>query len=342
MNSIIGFSNLLINKKYGKEKTKEFLNIIQRNSNQLLNIINDIIDISKIESEQITIHKKNINLNKLLRNIYDSFNINNNKEIKFIYDYNQKTNIDIVVDDYRLNQIINNLLSNSFKFTKKGYIKFGCYIVNNLLIFYVKDTGSGIKKSDYKLIFERFTQSKHDINKGTGLGLAITKGLINMMGGDISMYSVFGKGSVFKFKIPIKKIDQSNKIDIIHGKNLPYDFTDKDILICEDDFNNFNLLRLILFDTNCNIDWSKNGKECVELYKKNKYDLILLDIRMPEYDGYYALEKIRKVDKQIPIIAQTAYALINEKIDLIKQGCTGYIDKPINSEKLLKMIDSYI
>jgi len=209
MNSILGFSNILLNKKINKENQKKYIGIINNNGEQLLSLLNDIIDISKIEVGELKIHKEHFNLYDIMVNIYDSFSVNDklkNSNIKYSLDINNINNINIYSDKNRISQILNNLINNSIKFTEDGKISFGCYIIDNNLKCYVKDTGIGIPKEYNKEIFNRFSQidrDEHSKKEGTGLGLAITLGLIKLLNGNIQLKSVMNKGSIFYFNIPI-------------------------------------------------------------------------------------------------------------------------------------------
>jgi len=346
LNSILGFSSLLLNKYYSRRDIKRYLNIINKNGEQLLKLINDIIDLSKLEVGELKLDIEYFNIKNLLTDIYQSFSFNNkiiNNKIKFKINIDKKLmNCLIQSDKYRLEQILVNLISNSIKFTRNGdIIEFGCYLLNsNLLKCYVKDTGIGFNKKDKDIIFNRFIQLDNISNrKGTGLGLSIVKGLIKKLNGNINVTSIQNKGTIFYFTIPvdinkvtIKKIKKQNK----------FNFKNIDILIVEDIEYNFELLREMLLNTKCNIYWASNGVECLKYMKNKRYDIILLDIRMPVMDGYETIKRIRKIDKNIPVIAQTAYAISNDKDKLIQLGCSDYISKPIKKDELYSIISKYI
>lgn len=346
MNSIIGFSSLLLNNGHSKHKAKEYLKIINKNGEGLLKLLNDIIDLSKIEVGELKLDKSEFHMSELMDDIYKSFSVNKeliNKNIDFKV-INSKLDCSIISDKNRIKQILNNLVSNAIKFTESGTIKFGCYFINpNLLKCYVMDTGPGISCDNQGEIFDRFTQidrKEHSKKEGTGLGLSIIKGLIELLGGKINIKSKIDKGSIFYFTIPIEKtnIEKKRKRRI----NKKYNFNKIRILIAEDIENNFDLLYEYLKDTNCDIFWAKNGLECVNFFKNNKYDIILIDMRMPIMSGYEAIKEIRKFDDVIPIIAQTSYGFSNDKTKLLELGCSEYLSKPISKDELLKTISKYI
>jgi len=345
MNSIIGFSSLLINNGHNKTKSKEYLKIINKNGEGLLKLINDIIDFSKIEVGELKLEKNEFHMDELMDEVYKSFSVNKqliDKNINFKID--SKPNCCITSDKNRIKQILNNLISNSIKFTDSGEITFGCYFIKpNILKCYVKDTGSGVSCDDQKEIFNRFTQvnrKEHSRKEGTGLGLSIIKGLIELLDGKINVKSKIDKGSIFYFSIPIEK--SSVEIKTKRTINKTCDFSGIRILIAEDIANNFDLLFEYLNDTNCDIFWAKNGLECVNYFKETNYDIILMDMRMPVMSGYEAIQKIREIDKNIPIIAQTAYGFSDDKQKLIDLGCSDYISKPIFKNDFLKILSKYI
>jgi signal transduction histidine kinase len=346
LNSILGFSSLLLNKYYSRKDIKRYLNIINKNGEQLLKLINDIIDLSKLEVDELKLDIEYFNIKKLLTDIYQSFSFNNkiiNNKIKFRININKK-DMDCLIqtDKYRIEQILVNLISNSIKFTKNGdIIEFGCYLLkSNVLKCYVKDTGIGFNKKDKEIIFNRFIQLDNMSNrKGTGLGLSIVKGLINKLNGDINVVSIQNKGTIFYFTIPINI--NKEKIKKIK-KQYKFNFKDINILIVEDIEYNFELIREMLLSTKCNIYWASNGVECLKYMKNKRYDIILLDIRMPVMDGYETIKRIRKINKNIPVIAQTAYAISNDKDKLIQMGCSDYIPKPIKKDDLYSIISKYI
>ncbi|MCD4795202.1 MAG: YfiR/HmsC family protein [Bacteroidales bacterium] len=354
MNAIVGFSNLLNNKEFDKKKRKELISYITHSSDTLLHLINDIIDISKIEAGQLEIIKENCFINTTfdeLINIYEEKHIsdlNNKIEIKFI----KKEDEDIILytDSIRLQQILINLIDNALKFTENGFVEIGYSIkesVNkNEVIFYIKDTGIGLTKQQQNKIFSRFTKLENEREKlyrGAGLGLSICKNIVELLGGEIWLDSKLNKGSTFYFSIPYNKDIQSKKekhtvAQVVKSSDL----SEKTLLIAEDEISNFKLLKMFLSETNIKIIHAKNGNEAFEKYIKEKIDLILMDIKMPIADGLKTTKRIRIENPNIPIIAQTAFAMENDSKMCINAGCNDYITKPINKHKLLDLIYKYL
>lgn len=348
LNSIIGLSMILKQKNIDKKKTDEFLEIIENKGHLLLNIINDIIDIAKVESNELVIVKKNCNVPKLLEDVYSTFEnsiekLNNEVQFELQIDSSLK-NISILTDSLRLKQILINLIENARKFTKKGKIILGCTIKNNKLEFFVSDTGIGIEPLKRGIIFDRFTQVEDVHTKeynGTGLGLAICKQLVELLNGEISVESEINKGSKFYFTIPLEKdiIKEEKNITNITTNN----WGNNTILIAEDEDFNFIVIEEILEITKVNIIRAKNGKEVLDLLEKhNNIDLILLDIQMPIMSGYELCPILKTKYKNIPIIAQTAYVMEEDKLRLKKAGCNTIITKPIDFDELIRLISKYI
>jgi len=345
MNAICGFSKML---EYNNsaEKRKEFVQIINLNSQQLLGIINDIIEISKIDTGQITISKKTFNVNLLLKEIEDSFKpLVKSKGIDLVCTTNLPDEESYVLsDDFKIRQVINNMLFNSLKFTKKGSVEFGYQPIDGFLQFFVRDTGIGIPNDSVNVIFERFRQiedASTESRKGTGLGLPIAKAYIELLGGKIWVNSKLGKGSTFYFTIPYDKIKENIAETVMPSDN--YSWSNKTFLIVEDDYPSFFYLKEILTSTNAQVIRAVNGEDAIELCKTNpSIDLILMDIKMPGISGLETTKEIRKFNIRIPIIAQTAYAFSSDKDQAIESGCNFFITKPIEKEYLLKAIQKLL
>ncbi|MBN2481397.1 MAG: response regulator [Bacteroidales bacterium] len=358
LNAILGFSTLITAKKIKDDIKREKYNaIIQNSCNNLLNLINDILEISKIESGQLELNVNEVLLNDVINDMIGVFNLImlrqetvQNKKIPL------KINIDktilktrIITDKLRLEQILTNLISNAIKFTCQGYIEIGCMILQdkNMLQFHVKDTGIGIKKMDQEYIFERFRKVEQDesqMQKGTGLGLTISKQLVQMLGGSIFLTSKTGEGSIFYFTIPLIKSHSVSHPDrtILYNNKVP-EFQNYRILIAEDDDSNYIYIRQLLRSTHAKIIHAVNGREVIKIIKNRpEIHLILMDIRMPEMNGIKTLHEIRKLNIKIPVIAQTAYSLEDEVDNLIKEGFDDYISKPIQSEHLYKILGKYL
>ena len=348
MNGIIGFANLLKNKKISEEKKDQYLDIIEQSGKRLMNIINDLIDISKIEAKQIDVKKSFFNLNPIMEYLYQFFELEcNNKGITLNASCPQ-TDIFLHTDKDKLEAILINLLKNAIKFTNQGSIAFGCDIQENTVSFYVKDTGIGIPKEKQKHIFDRFAQVDNNISKsyeGAGLGLAISSAFVEMLGGSLSLESEPQQGSTFSFSIPYKV---QNKF-ILSDKEINIPQATKEtgdpvnqlkILVAEDDDYSYKFLEILLEKHAKNILHASNGKEAIDLCKDNPdIDLILMDVKMPLLDGYQATKHIRRFNQDVKIIAQTAYALSDDKDKMMALGCNDYITKPIQEEDLTNMIE---
>ncbi len=353
MNGIIGFSNLLRNSDLTDEERNEFLNHITSCGNTLLNLIDDIIDISKIEAGQIKIRITESNINSILDELLDSFDASKIREGRESVKLVKKISLSdsksvILTDPFRLRQIVSNLIGNALKFTLEGYIEFGYTLEEDeYLKFYVKDTGIGIPKDKQAIIFERFGQvldSNFYINqKGTGLGLAISSNLVKMLGGKMWVSSEIGKGSTFFFTLPYNLIESVSKSENPNSikENLLYN--GKTILIAEDEEINYLYFKQIFKQTNASLIWVKTGLEAIEAVKNNPdISIILMDCKMPIMDGYTATTEIKKLKPELPIIAQTAFAMADEQEKSIESGCDDKITKPIRIKELFSILDKFL
>lgn len=345
MNSILGFSDLMLTNGQDKENNEYYIQIINTSTRQLLSVINDIIDISIIETGQLKIFNRVTKLNTLLINIYQLNLIRvdqNGVELRLIKGLpDSKANI--LTDDQRLTQILNNLIGNAIKFTGNGSIEFGYQLKSEEIEFFVKDTGKGIPTEFHEVIFERFRQvedHQHANYGGTGLGLSISKSLVELMGGKIWLESQLNVGSIFFFTIPYHPI-YSDVDDIKIQSNL--DLHGKTILIAEDDKSSYLLLKGLLKGTNVSLLWAENGVEALEIFISNPFiDLIMLDIKMPLMNGLDLATEIRKTNKRIPIIAQTAYAMSEDRDNALAAGCDYYIPKPISVTELFDILKTIV
>lgn len=351
LNAILGFSDLLDTTDFDPEKQEFYLNIIKSSGNQLLTIINDIIDVSKIQAGLVTLKNQRYNVNSILNELLHQFNNLKNEKGKdeVVIECNTALPDDesyLMVDEVRFRQILSNLLENAIKFTSKGKIEFGYTLEGSEIKFYVSDSGIGISEEKQRLIFERFRQVEESHTRqfgGTGLGLSIARGIVELFGGKIWLESKIDIGSTFYFTLPYDKgISEGKALDIEENDELP-NWTNKTILITEDDSNNYFYLKEILIDTKANLIHAENGLEAIEEVKNNSnIDLILMDIRLPEMNGYDAIKIIREFNSTIPIITQTAYASKHDEKLCIEAGSNDYISKPINNKLLLKKIAKYI
>jgi signal transduction histidine kinase/CheY-like chemotaxis protein len=352
MNAIIGFSEMLQDLDISREESLRFLEIIVNSGNALIRLINDIIDISKIEVRQLKMIKSDFSLNELLSDLYLSYSeelIRNKREDIHLVIHKQHPEKDYTLhtDPVRLRQIFSNLIGNALKFTDQGTIEFGYSFSDpQVFCFFVRDTGIGIPKDKMDLIFERFGQIEEtrDRNKGgTGLGLAISKSLTEILGGVLWVESEVGVGTSFYFTLP----DESSTISSEASKEMPkaldpnlFDWTGKVILIAEDVESNYFLIETILKKTGARLIWAKNGKQAYEMCREDHaIDLVLMDIQMPVMNGYDSTREIKKIRPSLPVIAQTAYAMSGEKEKSIAAGCDDYLPKPIKKEDLLLRIN---
>ncbi len=359
LNAIVGFGDMLGNDDIDDEEKVRFVPIIRENTNQLLHLIDDILDLSKMESDQLKIFKKECRVDKVLGYMVDVFN-NKKTQMGREIDIRLKTEkqiegLSIFSDPVRLQQVLANLIDNALKYTESGYIEIGCSIEtgkekikNRLVQFWVKDTGIGISEERQKMIFDRFTKIEDDKTKlyrGAGLGLAISKKLVNMLGGEMWVESTPGKGSAFYFTIPTGEVDlptpKTGPAKEVQDTVGSYNWSDKSILVAEDEESNFNLIKIILQRTNANITHVTNGEDAVEAIKSNSFDLVLMDIKMPKMDGISATRIIKKIKKELPVIAVTAFAREEEQEECRLAGCDDIVVKPLNVEKLFTVLSKY-
>ncbi|PKP39784.1 MAG: hypothetical protein CVT98_00495 [Bacteroidetes bacterium HGW-Bacteroidetes-15] len=347
MNAILGFSEILVRPNLAKEKQTLYAEVLNAASNQLLGIINDILDISKIETGQVTIHEGEVSLNQILRTVQSIFiqNAKNKGNTLVISPTLPDDKCLVHTDESKITQIITNLVSNAIKFTDNGRIEIGYSVSDSQLKFFVEDTGIGISEENQGLIFDRFRQADMAPNRnygGTGLGLSICKAFVEMLGGDISVDSVFGQGSKFNFTVPYKPIIKS-KTEYLAKAKAKYDFSRVIVLVAEDEPNNFFFLKELLNETGVKIIHAENGARAVELFGLNpNIKLILMDIKMPVLNGIDATKMIRTIDSKIPIIALTAYAMAGDKENCLAAGCSSYLSKPIIKDDLLSTIALYL
>ncbi|SDC00225.1 PAS domain S-box protein [Williamwhitmania taraxaci] len=347
MNGILGFADLLRRPNLSSEKSAKYIDIINTNGHQLLSIINDIIDISKIEAKLIHVEQHPVNIGDLTNALNDQFKpLAKAKGISFDAVNQFNTTTVVLTDEVKLKQIIFNLIGNALKFTHSGNIKVSVIKADANLLFSIKDTGIGIPKSHHELIFERFRQVETTITQqygGTGLGLSISRSLVELLGGNIWLESKEGEGSNFIFSIPCIEIEDLNTKIAPQKDYENINLSGKIILIAEDEENNFLYLQEILQPTEVTVIRAKNGEEAVRLAQtKPTPNLILMDIKMPILDGFEATMKIRSTNASIPIIAQTAYATPSDRNKAINAGCNGFLAKPISSQLLLQIVCDYI
>lgn len=357
MNAIIGFSSLLSDSGISENDRKMFVDIVQNNSKTLLQLIDDIIDFSKIEAGQLNITNREVGIDHLLEEIYLQFynKMVERNEKELILSYKKPPNIKdcrILADQPRLNQVLSNLISNAIKFTPSGVVEFGYSIEKeadeNYLRFYVRDTGIGISPEKQKVIFERFRQGDEGTTRpfeGTGLGLSIAKGIVDRMGGKMWVESLVNQGSTFYFTVPYSPVLKSNVITdgLDEQKMHAPSFTGRKILIAEDEAYNYIFLEKLLKNSGTKVFWAKDGNESVEIVKANPdIDLVFMDIKLPGISGLEATRKIRKFNTNVAIIAQTAYAMDEDRQKCLLAGCNDYISKPIEIPKFYGLLSKYL
>ena len=348
LNAMVGFVTLLKEKNLDKE-SKEYIDIMKKSSDVLLNVINDILDLSKVEAGKLHTEQNPFYLKEEIDLLYNLFEVKaEEKGIKLIKK-EENTDVYLISDSIRIKQIISNLLSNAVKFTPKDkniYFEVKYDEKEEKLFIKIKDEGIGIDKDKLSNIFEAFSQEDTSTTRkygGTGLGLTISYQLVKLLGGELNVKSEKGEGSEFYFSIPVKKTTPIKKEQKIRNKNFKYT-----ILLVEDNKANQMFLGIVLKKLGIKYDIANDGIEAVELYKKNykKYDLILMDENMPNMSGSEATIEIRKFEenkklKKVFIVAVTANALSGDKEKFINIGMNEYITKPIDIEKLKKVLDEY-
>jgi signal transduction histidine kinase/CheY-like chemotaxis protein len=345
MNGIVGFAHLLTESDNDIEARNEYKEHIHLCCNQLLDKVNAILDIAQIEAGQVVINQVDVNINKLLKEISESYiSQARQKNIQVRINPDRSVNEQILsTDRVKLTKILSNLTDNAVRFTNTGFIELGYRKMDAETEFYVKDTGIGISESNHEIIFQPFTHAESNIPLeygGTGLGLSIAKTYIELLGGRIWLESQSGNGSTFFFTLPgsvhpVKKeeiIDYSKKSAKV-----------KTSLIVEDMEMNYIYLKTLLEELGINILWAKDGNQAVEMVLKNReIDLVLMDIRLPYTDGYEATKIIKKIRPDLPVIAQTANALQEERKKALEAGCDGYITKPIYKNEFRKTLSTFI
>lgn len=338
LNAIVGFSGLLaIAENY--EERDEYINIINNNNELLLQLINDILDLSKIEANTLEFVYSDIDINQLLCDIEQTSRLKaaDGVQVSFV---EKLPHCIIRTDKNRLSQVVTNFINNAIKFTKEGSIYFGYKHKENNLYFYVSDTGCGIDKDVKDSVFQRFVKLD-SFAQGTGLGLSICQMIVHKLGGEIGVDSELGQGSTFWFTLPDTVIEEShvsvaetNKTEV--STESLTDNKTATLLIAEDNESNYTLIKAILKDYNLLHAW--NGQEAIDLYRKYHPDMILMDLKMPIMDGYQATEEIRKDNTIIPIIAVTAFAFAEDEQRVSQSGFNGYVAKPIKPNNLKKKI----
>lgn len=379
LNAIVGFSHLIAESENTEER-HTFYEIVEANNERLLQLINEILDLSKIESGIIEFTSAPVNIHSLCKEVYDAHVFRTPQGVKLIYEPSENGLV-IETDKNRVFQVFSNLIGNAFKFTKAGSISYGYKLVNKQVVFHVTDTGTGIEPEKIERVFERFAKL-NNYAQGTGLGLSICKTIVERLGGEISVSSVVGKGTTFTFTLPYESDQASgdreeqernatnangNPSDTAamgtfaetsvqdasgsvsgnteegcsEGSSADASPSQQTILIAEDEDSNFDLLKAIL-GRKYRLIRARDGMEAVMSYDEAKPDLILMDIKMPNLDGLEATKIIRELSTTVPIIAQSAYAYQQDQIAAMDVGCNDFIAKPISQAKLKDMINKWL
>jgi PAS domain S-box-containing protein len=356
MNAITGFAQLLKDPATPREATDQYIDIIINKGNLLLNIINDIIDISKVEAGKIEIIKSGCNIDEMFIDLYATFeNVKktgkkSHIDLRFVKpDFD--SDITIYTDPFRLKQILTNLIDNAIKFTERGFVEFGYSVILEAkrprIRFYVHDSGIGIPEEKQKLVFNRFRQIEDSHTRrfgGTGLGLTISKKLVELLSGDLKVESQEGEGSTFFFAIPFKPVKvTNNKTKPKSRKKIKPDWRNRIVLIVEDNNSSFLLLKSYMESTGIKILRAGNGEEAVKMCEVNPdIELVLMDIQLPIMDGYKATSLIKEMRKDLPVIAQTAHAMVEDLEESKKAGCDEHVSKPVKKEVLLSVMSEYL
>ena len=345
MNSIVGFSELLKDKNTSDIEKTEYMELIGKSSDQLLNIVNEVLDISLIETGNISVAKKRVNLNNLIDEIYLLYKPLIKDDISFSSVKGLADPLSLILTDaIKVRQTLNNLLNNAIKFTDYGHIKFGYNLVKDELEFFVEDSGIGINPDFHRDIFDRFRKVGPEnikIYEGVGLGLSICKGNIDLLKGRIWLESEAGTGSKFFFAIPYEPVWEEETVTFIKKESIK-NIDELTILVAEDDEINYLYIKEIFRGTGARLIHAVNGKEAFEICQNNNnIDIVLIDIKMPVMNGYEAIKRIREFRPDLPIIAQTAFALSNEMLKAFNAGSNNYISKPYKKEQLLAMVSKY-
>ncbi len=362
MNSIVGFAGLLGDAAITAEERTEYVELINSSCNTLLHLIDDILDISKIEAGQLKINQEKCVLSEILQEIFVAFReinlASNRNQVELLLDIPPSlANLVIQTDSIRLKQVLSNLLGNSIKFTHSGKICLGVTLTEKIknqerkkyLKFYVADTGIGMDSPTQQIVFDRFTKLESDNDKlyrGAGLGLTISKKIVELLDGEIWLESNPGEGSTFYFILPAPKetpiSDSLPKSFSFEKSETERSFENKSILVVEDDPSNYELIKALLRKTRVQLAWSKNGLEALEYCVAHKPHLILMDIKMPDMDGFETLQRLREMKIDMPIIAQTAFARLEDEKNILQSGFNGYLSKPIEKSKLIGVLNDYL
>lgn len=350
MNGITGFAQMLNKPGLSAGQKNKYIEIINTSSKQLLSIVNDIISMSAIEAGQEKVKYSPVGLNQLIHELFALFYPQASiKKIKLQTEVSPDDDkATVITDETKLKQVMTNLIGNALKFTEKGYVKFGYTQKEDTIRFFVEDSGIGIHAKYHKLIFERFRQADISPERkygGTGLGLSISQAYIELLGSHIQMESEPGKGTIFWFELAFQKKEPA---PIAKKQNPSFHFryqklSHLTILVVEDDDINFFLYKEIFTSFEINILRATHGEKAVEYCRQRpEIDLVLMDVKLPRgMNGYEATQAIKKIRKELPVVAQTAYAMSDEKQHAINAGCDDYFTKPVTVGKVVQLLEKF-
>jgi len=346
MNGIIGFASLLNDDDIDEEQKKQYLGIITGSSNRLLDIVNEMLDISLIETGNLKINRHIVDINRLIDDSFETYHLQVNPKVRLTCSKGLTgANGVVITDGVKVRQVLNNLLSNAAKFTEKGDIAFGYTLNVDHLEFFVQDTGIGIPVELHEIIFERFRKADLEPTRfydGVGLGLSICKGNLDLLNGRITVESEPGVGSVFRFSIPYVKSEISADNPAEYTQFPVKNQVSLVVLVAEDEISNFMYISELLSGTDIEIIHASNGHSAVEVCNNRPdINLVLMDLKMPVLDGYEAAKKILDIRPDLPLIAQTAYAMPEEREKTRLAGFSGYISKPFKKDQLIDLIRKY-
>ena len=350
LNAIEGFSRVIVETDSQEDRLK-FFEIIESNNNRLMSLVNEILDLSRVESGEIVMKKTKTDLNDLCDSIKNIFKFRCPDNLQLIWNKPTMT-VSLNTDANRLTQVFSNLISNSLKHTSQGSISYGYQIIEDgqYVEFFVKDTGSGIAPQDLGNIFETYVSRDAETTKnGYGLGLPLCKIIVEKLGGKISVESKVGVGSTFRFILPFegsiggmqKASTTTTNVRTIRVSGRPDDINKKSILVAEDEDSNYELVRIVLHKR-YRLLRARNGIEAVTVNEEEKPDLILMDIRMPEMNGLDATRIIKEVRSDVPVIALSAYAFEENIRDAKRAGCDEFMAKPFKVEDLIEIVKRYL
>jgi PAS domain S-box-containing protein len=348
MNGIMGFAQLLQSKQLETEKQNKYLGIIEKSGKRMLNLINDLVDISKLEAGQVKVYADSFDLNQVMDDTFHFFRPEaKDKGLVLNLKLGLKDEAAMILTDQpKFEQVLVNLLKNALKFTKSGEINFGYDLKGKFIEFWVEDTGPGIPEDYHTKIFERFRQADevpYREEEGSGLGLAISKAFIELMGGRIYLESELGKGSKFIFTLPYRHEEKTGVIENAETNIDDFDLSKAVVMIAEDDEISYNYFKELMIDTKMTILRAANGMQAIDMFKEHpEINLILMDIKMPGINGLDAVRLIKEINPNVPVVAQTAYALESDKIKALAAGCDDYLSKPIAKDKLLDILRKFL